>query len=378
MDYADSRKDDRYKSFAARASAEVLFTFLFRVVGKQSAYYRAVAWRKGVPVGLGPLLDLDVRRRRSANFHFFIEGDKVREVRRENSVGALRDDKDGTARWQILYREDGTAERVSLFNRRGVLVREEVTEGKNRDVIEFKAVSAEGDTVPKPPKAMRSLLLDPLEDSAKGQSDITRHKVKFDDNGFVIERRYQNFGAVPRRDAEGSFGQRLAYSPDGLVTRRAEIDSDGNEITLRSGIRTLTFDYNQFQACTRETRVGEDGKPINGRDGYAFQLIQYDQWGNETERAYFQANGQPAVYRRGWHRLKNVYNDRGDLIEQMYFGGDDKPVVDKDGFASFRDECDERGNVIREEYFGSNGAPSLHKNHYSFIHQKFKNENLID
>jgi hypothetical protein len=49
MDYADARKDDRYKSFAARASAEVLYRFLAQVL-KSQAPKKLTAWAKSVYV----------------------------------------------------------------------------------------------------------------------------------------------------------------------------------------------------------------------------------------------------------------------------------------------------------------------------------------
>src|SRR5262249_33826672 len=84
-------------------------------VREESSCAQTLIWRWGVPEGLGAL-DAAARSHRAATFHSVTQGGKVRRVRDENSAGVLTENDDGEARWEILYREDGTPERIRVFN----------------------------------------------------------------------------------------------------------------------------------------------------------------------------------------------------------------------------------------------------------------------
>jgi hypothetical protein len=96
--------------------------------------------------------------------------------------------------------------------------------------------------VPQAQTALHSFIIDPIGagETPNGKSEITRHELTFDDNGFAIERRYQDNWGTPRHDAQSSFGQHLEYSARGLVTGLAEIGEDGREITLTRPSRNQT------------------------------------------------------------------------------------------------------------------------------------------
>ena len=211
-----------------------------RFLREKSDYYRAIVWREGLPEGRGDL-DAETRRQRDINFQFVTRAGKVRRVSRENSMGALRNNEDGVARWEIVYREDELPDRLKLFRQEGPLVREEVFKGRSKDVaiIDFEA-SSEGGSTP-----MAQATIHGSSEAGDGKSTITRHRLKFDEHGFTIEIRFLDHFGIPRRDAQGSFGRRFSYSAEGLVTRRAEIDRDGNEITLKTGLRAVIFSYDR-------------------------------------------------------------------------------------------------------------------------------------
>src|SRR5205823_1052240 len=104
----------------------------------------------------------------------------------------------------------------------------------------------------------------------EGKTEITRHEVTFDVSGFIAERRYQDYWGTPRHDAQGSFGARYLYSAGGLAVRRSEIGPDGEETTLKNGVRALVSSYDGQLRLVRQTLLGEHDQPIIGPEGFAY------------------------------------------------------------------------------------------------------------
>ena len=306
---------------------------------QKSAYYSEIAWRWGLPEGLG-LLNSEARSHREVSFRILTKGGKVRQVLRENSAGMLRNDEDGVARWEVVYRTDETLDRLKFFNEKGSLVWEPVFNAKDRDIVATE------------------------HNDAAGKNQGGQQRLKLDKNGLLVELRNEDRFGIPRADARGSFGRRLLYSPSGLLTRYAEINYDGNEITL-NGVRAVAITYDGGHRVIRETTVGEDGNPIDGRDGYAFHAQEYDRWGNATHRFYFRADGKPTLNADGYARRTFVYDTRGNRTEESYFGVDGQPTLSKDGYAKSTSAYDARGNEIERAFFGIDGKPVHHKDGYA-------------
>ena len=84
-------------------------------------------WRWGLPEGLGPI-DKETRSHRFLNYKVvtqragILQPPRVIEVRRENSTGtlspggSLRSDDEDHVRWVVRYREDGSAEKIEVYD----------------------------------------------------------------------------------------------------------------------------------------------------------------------------------------------------------------------------------------------------------------------
>src|SRR5205085_1383889 len=187
-----------------------------------------------------------------------LQAARVTEVRHENSAGRLTDggslraDEEGHARWVVRYPE-GFAGKIEIFDRSNRLVREDVlrpAHSHNKLIVDF-----ERDNVPIRQAAAQSLALDPLtwKKASDARSEITRHDLTFDGNGCLVEIRYQTSDNEPRHDAQASFGRRFTYSPEGLVLSRTEIGLDGRPITLKDGLRTVSYTYDRDRNPTGRT-----------------------------------------------------------------------------------------------------------------------------
>jgi hypothetical protein len=363
------------------------------------AYYHALVWRWGLPEGLGRL-DAETRMHRFSSYRIAKRRGRVAEVRLENSAGAPRIDEDGYARWVVHYRETGKAEKIEVYRPNGQLKREERHDWSGGKLI---VTFAHGSS----PQAQAGMQA-PAMQGVTGNSDIVRHELKFDSYGLVIERRYQNAWGTPVKNAQGSFGQRLAYTPSGLVQRRAEIDADGAEITLKSGVRAVVTTYDRQDRLVRRTLVGSDGRPFDS--WYTSLEVEHDRWGNPTATRYFGTDGKPAAHADGIVATAHRYDARGNVVEQAYLDADGRPAphqnlvkvvathdahgntaeetfldadgrptLHEDGYAKAAYRYDVRGNIVEQAYFGLDGKPTIAQNGYAkAIHRYDANGNLTD
>jgi hypothetical protein len=331
------------------------------------AYYHAMVWRRGLPEGLGRL-DAETRAHRVDSYRIARRRGRVVEIRLENSAGILRSDDDGHARWVVHYRESGEAEKLQVFRSNGQLIREERHEWSGGKLI---VTFAHGGSL-QAQAAMQLLAIDPFfrGTGSTGKSEITRHELTFDSDGLVSERRYQNAWGTPVKDAQGSFGQRLAYTPAGLVQRRAEIDADGNEITLKSGVLAVVSGYDRQDRLVRRTLVGADGRAFDGPDWYAYYVVEHDTWGNATATRYFGSNGKPALHRLGFAAISRRFDARGNLAEQANLGIDDRLVLYKN-YARIVQSHDAFGNAVEETFLDADGKPTLHQDGYAKVTYRY-------
>lgn len=350
----------------------------WNVTRPSTAHYRQIVWRWGVPEGLGAVAG-DMRAHLATSYGVTVQrsnifaSPRVVEVRRENSAGTLRAtdslriDNDGRARWVVRYRDDGSVDRIESFDASDRLLSEDMLrrEGSTNKFI----VSYERHNIPIARDAHVSRIVDPLKagqrDLLEGRTEITREVLTLDANGFVAERRYEDSWGTPRHDAQGSFGEHITNSPEGLVLRRADIDADGAEVTLKSGVRANVLAYDHDYALARYTLVGPDGRPIVGPNGFAYYERQSDRWGNDVATGYYDADGKATLHKDGYARYTVAYDDRGFQTILAYFGLDGQPALTKDGYASFRRICDDRGYPIEEDYFGIDGQPTVIKNGFA-------------
>jgi hypothetical protein len=323
------------------------------------AYYRALAWRRGLPDGVGRI-DAGTRAHLAGVYRISRRRGRVVEVRCENSAGALLDDVDGQARWVVHYRESGVAEKLEVFRRNGRLVREERLEkaGGDKLIVQFMHSS-----VPQAQAAVQPMALDPFgkRERPEGRTDITRHELTLDADGLVRELRYQNPWGTPAKNGQGSFGQHLTHTPSGLEQRRAEIGPDGAEITLNSGIRAVFSVYDRQDRLVRHTLIGADGRPFDGPDWYAFYEVEYDGRGNHAAIRYFGSDGKPALRRDGFATALLRHDAHGNAVEEAYLGVDGRPALHENGYARMVRAYDARGSVIEHAFLDTEGRPTLHR-----------------
>ncbi len=177
-----------------------------------------------MPEGLWEV-DAQTHDHLARSYSVVTQGGRVSEVRHDGWVHA---EADGFARWVVHYRDDGTPERIERFDSTGRLAREDVL--RRESVGGKMIVTFERDNIPVTQAATQNLIIDSIQlanGAAQAKSEITRHEVRFDDNGFPIEGPLsgQNWG-TPRRDAARQLRRAFQlFARRGLVVRSAEIGS---------------------------------------------------------------------------------------------------------------------------------------------------------
>jgi MTH538 TIR-like domain (DUF1863) len=331
-------------------------------------HYHQLVWRWGLPEGVG-YLDAEARSHLQRSYSVTTRRGRVLEARRENSAAELAGAGDSElpgAQWVVHYGDDGSAELVEVFDRNHRPLRDEVL-GRQLSRKEL-VITFERSNRPFPQAAIQNLNINPLpsgQADTRPRTEITRHELTFDENGFEIERRYQDPWGIPQHDAQDSFGVHINYSPEGLVLRRAEIRPDGNEIVLKNGVRAFTFEYDREYNQVRSALMGADNRPLDGADGFSYFVREFDRWGNEVRLSYYGAEGKPTLHKDGYSKTMARYDERGNQTEVTFYDIAGQPTLHRDGFFKVTMAYDRRGNAIEEGYFGLDGNPTLHKNGYA-------------
>ena len=338
-------------TFASLALVIALGTFAYWEMTRPTiAYYRDIIFRWEAPEGLN-LIDEPTRQRLQSSYRVVTRDKKVVEVRHENSEGTLIG---SPARWVMHYRNDGSLERGDFFDATDRLIYEESYDrdpASNRLVVNFR----HGVTPVTLDALEKNLFANNSLGSTKGNAEITRQDLTFNDDGYVIGRRYQDYFGAPRQNAAGSFGQTFQYNPAGLVTRSAEVGADGSETALKAGAFAATISYDRNNRRVRRTTLDANGKLTGTQDGIAVEAWEYNADGNLAMASYFGVDGKPTARRAGCAKDQFTYDGRGNLIEQICLTADSIPTASKDGFAKLIHHYDIHGYPTETAYFNADG-----------------------
>ena len=374
----DSERERRTRTIWATLAAVLCLL----VVGGAAAYwqmmqpkvadYRQLVWRWGLPEGLGAI---DAETRSGLNTHYNVttqrsglfEPAKVVEVRQENSADALRAGENGEARWVVHHGPGTLSATIEIFDANNRPTR--TSQLEHATAANVLITTYKQNTVDFAQRV--KVVLDPKQQGIETKSDVTRIEFTLDDRGFVIRSRYQNHYGLQQHTADGSYGRNSTVSSDGLELRTAEVGADGNEITLRTGVRATALAYDANFNLIKRTLLGSDDEPFEGPEGFACELLNYDRWGNLTKRSYCGTDNKPVRSRQGMAKIVATYDEKGNGIKSAYFDADDKPTLNDWIYAGWRGAYNERGDRTEQSYFGTDGKPTLSKEGFATIRYRY-------
>ena len=341
----------------------------------KTAHFAAMTSRLGIPEGIGPLSE-EERGRRAISHRFESRGGRVVRVVKENSWGIqvvasnVISFWSDFSEWRIHYRAEGGIDRIELRGPTGLAVRDE-SFAADLGVVKFdlkgRAQVQDGG----------GSMLSGIEGSGElGQrSLITQHRLTFDRDGFMVERRYEdNFGR-PHADSTGAYGKRYRVDPRGLVLREEEIAADGRVHVLRNWLSTILREFDQRGELLVERNVDTEGRVFMASGEYAIQRFERDAWGNSLRVTHHhpapaQAAEPLALTKDGYAGYRIDRNERGDEIRRSYFGIDEKPILQNDGYASY-ERVIRDGRTHETAYFDREGKPTFDKGGFHRIGARY-------
>ena len=95
--------------------------FYWNVTRPQTAHYRNLIWRWGLPEGAWPI-DAATHARLPHSYSVVVQRGKVIEVRYDGWLVSQTDE----ARWVVHYADDGSPQKIEIFSETGRLLKEEV------------------------------------------------------------------------------------------------------------------------------------------------------------------------------------------------------------------------------------------------------------
>lgn len=165
--------------------------------------FEDVEWRRGTPIGLGPLDDKTAARR-NTSWRFESRGGRVMRLVRVNGCGCPAPDDAGVSGIDIRYREDGGVELLTRRNHNGA-VKSSERYNADQTIVDF---IHEDDSAAPTGGFASGLGFTAVSKESAGRSTILRHLVDYDDAGFVIRRRFcRDTFNTPEADGLGHYGQ---------------------------------------------------------------------------------------------------------------------------------------------------------------------------
>lgn len=157
-------------------------------------YFEQMISRRGIPEGVGEVSVADIQHREST-LRFENDDGQVYRITRINGHGLPSDNSEGVARWDVAYRGDSSVETIEMFNRSGI---PSFRQSFKRDGTQVD-FATETDTALAQGFTATAFSFGLVEREGRGKSDVVRHLIDYDENGFVKSRLYARDSYNSRR-----------------------------------------------------------------------------------------------------------------------------------------------------------------------------------
>lgn len=378
----------------------------------KTSYFAHATSYWGQPVGVGPIDENEFRQREMA-FLVRTQGGRTVSIERRGYSPALTYSlellgSEEVNRWDVRYESDGDVERILAYDRYGDLYQVQDFDVSQQDrtaFVDFRspegAIQFSADVDP---------LLTSSEDS-DNRTEITRHFLRFTEDGLVSVRMFRNQSRLPKRDQSGYFGHSFEYDEMGLEVLRTALDLDEQPVVVegaptvtrtlrngeglieirqsllaagvlalnRRGYAEARYEYDDHGNISVFSFWDADGQPTYHRDGYHLGRIGRDELGNPIEYRYFDIGAQPASVRGEHYRWQGRYDQAGRLVWSRFHVLDDASYPGRRGFTIYRARYDENGRRTEASYFDDNDRPVLGNGGAHIIRHRYDNDgNLIE
>ncbi len=302
-----------------------------RFVREGHADYCTMVWRRGVPMG-----ELAVGRE-APEFRYRVTRakGKVRRVERLNPQGALAEDDERHATWDVAYDEQGEVRQVVVGDAlRHVTLRWVYKDGIGTVWRE----DATGASYPEP------------------SSLVTGYRQRWDPDGHLAARASITRHG-PRPDAERVLGYALHEERDGDVLAQVEtaVDEAGRPVRRASGFATVRLTTHAGEALRRLEYLGIDGAPAAPEDGIARVENRWDPTNLVATERYFDVHLAPTM-RAGCAARERAWS--ADALHVRCLDPMGATVAGSDGYA-IEVVSTVRNGASRRTFLDANGQPTL-------------------
>ena len=372
------------------AAVVSLFLLLSGVAGYKAydyyipheSYFTDYVLRQGVPEGLGPLKKQELSVR-SEHYVFVSERGRIISLIHANSAGkpiphsnTERLNRPMIAKYSYDY--EGNVRTVEYTDKYGmVFLAENYTPDlkaidflNSKDDSTFSVLAASTVSMNAGMIGINKIYSD-FEHNKK--SDIARHVLKYDENGFVTKIIYARDNRnTPILDADGIGG--LEYVPDAfgrpLEMRYLGLGGEGY-VSTSHNVAGKRYGYDDAFNLVRSEYINLDGEPVQNERGWMICKSEYNTRGNLIKESCFDENGNLLVMDIGCAGYEFEYDDRGNIIKESFFGADGRPAMNIYGFASTKNEYDEYGNITESAVFDTDGRPVIAVNGFFLLNLEY-------
>lgn len=394
-------------------------------------YYNTFVYQYGIPKGIGKLTKKQYLKR-NVSYVFESKRGILKQVKRVNSYGRLRDDRQNfnISVWIPNIDINGEAKRVICkdHNNRIVMIREY---SSNLKIIEFKNEFN-------------------LPFIASG-NEIIRYEVEYNKNGYVTnELYYRDLWNTPIANKDGFYGKIYEVDNNGAVTAEYGINSDGDIEENIYGMFKLQLSYDGKYNLIKEEFFDNNNNLIYIGDHYGYSYIEkeydkngnlikksffnenkqsilsnyfgsasivynpdskgnitniisydengklflipyiidnfitycmhtmkYDNNGNIIEGAFYDVNTNKYITGEIYHKYRRKYDDNDNLIEESYYDKNDNLIICDSNYSIYKRKYDENYNLIEESYYDANGNPTIQEEYYHLAEYKYNKYNQI-
>ena len=182
--------------------------------------------------------------------------------------------------------------------------------------------------------------------------------LKYDDNGFEIERTFLGEDGKPMIVAIVGFAKWLMeYDANGYLVKRSNYDIDGNLVLDKSGVATYIYINDDRGNPIEQWYYDLKNELVEVADLLVCgQTIKYDDKGNIIQVLCYDKDKNLTTMNNNTNiGFEHKYNNIGLLIEEIYLGADLSPINLNSGVARISYECDDKGNLTRLTNFDISG-----------------------
>ena len=340
-------------------TAILSLTFIWDYNRVKIKYYNTFTYKHGIPKGIGKL-SKSMYLKRNITYIFEEQRRVLKQVRRVNSYGILKDDEENfnVSVWLPEMDVSGNIKRIVCkdHNNRIVMIREysadlRIIELQNEFNMPFVY---EG-------------------------SSIVRYEVEYNKNGYVTnEFYYRDSWNTPTENEEGFYGKKYEVDNNGRVILASGMNINKEEKSI-NGIFKIKLYHNKLGNITKEEFLDKENNLLYNtysKYGYSYLEKKYDKNGNLIKKSFFDNNGKRIIPPNQFYSsILYTLDNRGNIIAENYLDTKDEPV--NSSYAKCYFKYDEFGNNIETFLCDINGKNTYGTNGYSGYAIKYDNNNNI-